>query len=54
VLRSQGIEASPEILLAQAADGGPYLARGANYTAFSQLTDTRIVRGHAPVAPTKP
>ena len=54
VLRSQGIEASPEILLAQAADGGPYLARGANYTAFSQLTDTRIVRGHAPVAPTRP
>jgi ABC-type lipoprotein release transport system permease subunit len=51
VLRSQGIEASPEILLAQASDGEPYLARGANYTAFAQLTDTRMIRGHAPRSP---
>jgi hypothetical protein len=51
VLRSQGIEASPEILLAQASEGEPYLARGANYTAFSRLTDTRMVRGHAPRSP---
>ncbi|WP_266079576.1 FtsX-like permease family protein [Haladaptatus caseinilyticus] len=48
VLRSQGIEASPEILVPQLHDGQPYLARGANFSSFTTVSDARLVSGHAP------
>ncbi|MDS0300133.1 ABC transporter permease [Halogeometricum sp. S1BR25-6] len=50
VLRDEGIAASPEVLYAQTTDGDPYLVRGANFTAFGQVTDARLVAGHAPRA----
>jgi hypothetical protein len=51
VLRSRGIEASPETLLMQAADGRPFVVRGANYTAFAGLSEATLRRGHRPRAP---
>lgn len=48
---AEGIEASPEIVLAQVNDGQPYLARGANYSDFAAVTNAEIVEGHAPTAP---
>ncbi|PSP62986.1 ABC transporter permease [Halobacteriales archaeon QH_8_64_26] len=51
VIRSRGIDASPEILLMQAADGEPFLVRGANYTAFAGLSETTLRRGYRPRAP---
>jgi ABC-type lipoprotein release transport system permease subunit len=47
-LRSNGIAASPEILLPQTTDGEPFLALGANYTAFASVTNASLVRGTAP------
>ncbi|WP_175609734.1 ABC transporter permease [Haladaptatus litoreus] len=47
-LRNQGLSASPEIIVAQVADGKPYLARGANYTAFAEVSDARLLKGHPP------
>jgi len=44
-LRTQGIAASPEILYAQRYGDHPYLARGANFTAFQTVTDVRVVKG---------
>ncbi|WP_435065491.1 FtsX-like permease family protein [Halobaculum sp. EA56] len=51
VLRSQGIAASPEVISAQVTDGTPYLARGANYTAFEEVTGARLIEGRAPEEP---
>lgn len=48
VLRSRGIEASPETLLMQASDGQPFVVRGANYTAFTGLSNATLRRGHPP------
>ncbi|ELY34055.1 FtsX-like permease family protein [Halalkalicoccus jeotgali] len=48
---AEGIDASPEIVLAQVHDGQPYLARGANYSDFAAVTDSELVKGHAPTAP---
>ncbi|RYJ08625.1 FtsX-like permease family protein [Halogeometricum borinquense] len=50
VLRSQNITASPEVLYAQTRNGEPYLARGANYTAFSAVSNTTVVEGRTPAA----
>ena len=50
VLRSRGIEASPETLLMQAANGRPFVVRGANYTAFAGLSEATLRRGHRPRA----
>ena len=50
VLRSRGIEASPETLLMQASDGQPFVVRGANYTAFAGLSNATLRRGHLPRA----
>jgi ABC-type antimicrobial peptide transport system permease subunit len=51
VLRSEGLAASPEVVLAQVRDGRPYLARGANFSAFADVTGARVVAGRAPTAP---
>lgn len=51
LLREQGVEASPEVLYAQVHDGQPYLARGANYTSFSGVTDVELVAGRQPRTP---
>lgn len=53
VLRSRGIEASPETLLMQASNGEPYMARGANYTAFATLSNATLVAGHRPRGPSE-
>ncbi|WP_157533244.1 ABC transporter permease, partial [Haloferax profundi] len=50
VLRSHGIEASPEVVYAQSRGTEPYLIRGANYSAFSSVTDASITQGHPPTA----
>jgi ABC-type lipoprotein release transport system permease subunit len=47
-LRARGADASPEILLFEVLDGQPVPARGANYTAFAQVTDADLARGRAP------
>lgn len=44
-LRDRGISASGEILLFQVVDGQPFPARGAEFEAFSNVTDARLVRG---------
>ncbi|WP_154019066.1 FtsX-like permease family protein [Halococcus agarilyticus] len=51
-LRSNGIAASPEILLPQTVDGEPFLALGANYSAFASVTDATLVAGTPPNAST--
>ncbi|EMA38379.1 FtsX-like permease family protein [Halococcus hamelinensis] len=53
VLRSRGVDASPEIILAQAVDGEPFLGLGANYTAFASVTNASLERGHAPRTPSQ-
>lgn len=50
-LRNQGVAASPEILLFEVSGGDPFLARGVNYTAYSEFADTKLVRGRAPAGP---
>ncbi|MFC6766308.1 ABC transporter permease [Natrinema soli] len=50
-LTSQGVAASPEILLFTSYENQPYLARGVDYTAFANVTGSRIVAGTAPTAP---
>lgn len=47
-LRSQGVAASPEILLFESVDGRPLLARGANYSAFAAVSDAGLARGRPP------
>lgn len=48
LLRSQGIPASPEIIVVQVRDGQPYLARGANYSAFAAVSDATLTAGRTP------
>ncbi|WP_435078469.1 FtsX-like permease family protein [Halococcus sp. AFM35] len=48
VLRSKGIAASPEILLPQTIDGQPFLALGANYSAFASVTNATLTEGTTP------
>lgn len=50
-LRVGGAEASPEILALGVTDGDPYVARGANYSAFAGVTDATVVEGRAPGPP---
>ena len=50
-LKAEGIDASPEIVLAQVNDGQPYLARGANYSDFAAVTGAQLVEGHEPTTP---
>ncbi|RRJ29462.1 FtsX-like permease family protein [Halocatena pleomorpha] len=52
-LRNQGIKASPEIIVAQVADGKPYLTRGANYSAFAGVSDAHLIEGHPPESPSQ-
>ena len=47
-LRSHGVKASPEIILAETHKGQPYIARGANFTAFSAVSDAHLTSGHIP------
>ncbi|WP_049972838.1 ABC transporter permease [Haladaptatus cibarius] len=47
-LRSQGLAASPEIIVPQLRDGQPYLVRGGNFSSFRAVSDARLVTGHAP------
>lgn len=47
-LRAQGVAASPEILLLSVSDGRPFLARGANYSAFAAVAGASLVRGERP------
>jgi ABC-type antimicrobial peptide transport system permease subunit len=47
-LRSEGIAASPEIVLPEAIDGEPFLGLGANYTAFASVTNATLTLGRAP------
>ncbi len=48
LLRSQGIAASPELILTATVDGQPFLVRGANYTAFASITNVSLHNGHPP------
>lgn len=52
-LQARGIDASPEILLFAIRDGQPFLARGANYSAFASVSDVDLVRGTRPTGPRK-
>lgn len=49
-LRAQGIPASPEILLFTVRNGQPFLARGANYSAFEAVSNATLERGRRPNA----
>ncbi|WP_458210592.1 FtsX-like permease family protein [Haladaptatus sp. NG-SE-30] len=48
VLRSQGLVASPEILLVQVKDGKPFLVRGAEYAPFAAVSEASLIRGREP------
>lgn len=48
VLDTTGVATSPEILLFSVVRGTPFLSRGANYDAFANVTDARLVAGRAP------
>lgn len=50
-LRDQGVAASPEILLLTARGDQPFMARGANFSAFASLSDARLRRGEPPTRP---
>ena len=52
-LRAQNISASGEVLYAQTRGRTPYLVRGANFSAFSTVTDARLTTGHAPTDATQ-
>ncbi len=47
-LRAQGVSASPEILYAQTRGREPYLIRGANFSAFSRVTEAQLTAGRSP------
>lgn len=49
-LGSRGIDASAEILLFEVVRGHPALARGADFSAFANVTDAQITRGRRPTA----
>lgn len=50
-VRSSGTPASAEIIYAQVTDGQPYLAHGARYSAFANVTGAQIVAGTQPAGP---
>ncbi|MFB6189215.1 MAG: FtsX-like permease family protein, partial [Halapricum sp.] len=50
VLQSADVAASPEIVAFSVLDGRPFLTRGADYSDFSAVADTRIVDGRPPNA----
>jgi len=47
-LRADGTPASPEIIYAQVSDGQPYMAHGAEYDAFANVTGATLVDGRQP------
>ena len=47
-LRADGTPASPEIIYAQVSDGQPYMAHGARYDAFANVTGATLVEGQRP------
>lgn len=47
-IRAHGGQASPEILLLAVRKDQPYVARGANFSAFASLTEGALQRGHPP------
>ncbi|KZX48707.1 FtsX-like permease family protein [Haloarcula sp. K1] len=47
-LRADGTPASPEIIYAQVSDGQPYMAHGAEYDAFANVTGATLVDGKRP------
>lgn len=50
-LRGDGLAASPEILAFSVVDGRPFFTRGANYSAFREVSDARLVAGRSPDGP---
>jgi ABC-type lipoprotein release transport system permease subunit len=46
--RAADIPASPEVLLPQVKDGQPYMLRGVNYSAYANVSETRLHAGHRP------
>ncbi|WP_435196338.1 FtsX-like permease family protein [Natronomonas sp. EA1] len=51
VLESRGVDASAEILLFAVRDGQAFPARGANFSAFAELSDATLTAGRPPTAP---
>ncbi|MDT3435483.1 FtsX-like permease family protein [Haloarcula sp. 1CSR25-25] len=47
-LRADGTPASPEIIYAQVSDGQPYMAHGAEYGAFANVTGATLADGRRP------
>ncbi|MBO4247082.1 FtsX-like permease family protein [Halomicrobium sp. IBSBa] len=47
-IEASGTPASAEIIYAQVRDGQPYMAHGADYHSFANVTDATLVEGHAP------
>ncbi|EMA13419.1 FtsX-like permease family protein [Haloarcula marismortui] len=47
-LSADGTPASPEIIYAQVSDGQPYMAHGAKYDAFANVTGATLVEGQRP------
>ncbi|WP_336339224.1 FtsX-like permease family protein [Haloarcula brevis] len=47
-LRADGTPASPEIIYAQVSDGQPYMAHGAEYGLFANVTGATLVDGRRP------
>jgi ABC-type lipoprotein release transport system permease subunit len=50
-IEARGVDASGEILLFTARDGQPFVARGAAFAAFANVTDARLRAGEQPTAP---
>lgn len=50
-LRVGGTRASPEILALGVTGGDPYVARGANFSAFAAVTDAEVAEGRVPQRP---
>ncbi|MDQ2072316.1 FtsX-like permease family protein [Haloarcula sp. H-GB4] len=47
-LSADGTPASPEVIYAQVSDGQPYMAHGAEYDAFANVTGATLVEGQRP------
>jgi ABC-type lipoprotein release transport system permease subunit len=46
--RIGGVAASPEVLLPQVEDGQPYVLRGVNYSAYTEVSDVELSDGRRP------
>jgi hypothetical protein len=46
--RKEGVPASPEVVLPQVTDGQGYVLRGVNYTAYTRVSEVRVVEGSEP------